>query len=60
MGKYQPLPGQIGRYYQFYGDLAKSAIQDPAQLAEYLALMQGWREAAENLGRLIEKTGQLG
>jgi NAD(P)-dependent dehydrogenase (short-subunit alcohol dehydrogenase family) len=53
LAKYRALPGQIARYYQFYGDLAKSFIKDPAKLTEYLGLMQGWREEAENLGRLI-------
>jgi hypothetical protein len=52
-GKYRTLPGQIGRYYLSYGDLAKSAIKDPAKLAEYLGLMQGWREAANDLNRLL-------
>jgi NAD(P)-dependent dehydrogenase (short-subunit alcohol dehydrogenase family) len=53
VSKYQALPGQIGRYYLSYGDLAKSAIKDPAKLAEYLALMQGWQETANELSRLL-------
>jgi NAD(P)-dependent dehydrogenase (short-subunit alcohol dehydrogenase family) len=51
--KYRDLPGQIGRYYVSYGDLAKSAIKDPAKLAEYLELMQGWQKSANDLSRLL-------
>jgi NAD(P)-dependent dehydrogenase (short-subunit alcohol dehydrogenase family) len=53
VSEYRVLPGQIGRYYLSYGDLAKSAIKDPAKLAEYLALMRGWRETADELSRLL-------
>jgi NAD(P)-dependent dehydrogenase (short-subunit alcohol dehydrogenase family) len=51
--KYHALPGQIGRYYLSYSDLAKSAIKDPARLAEYLALMQSWRDTANDLSKLL-------
>ncbi len=47
------LPGQIGRYYRSYADLARSAIKDPAKLAEYLDLMRGWRETAERLSVIL-------
>jgi NAD(P)-dependent dehydrogenase (short-subunit alcohol dehydrogenase family) len=53
VSKFCTLPAQIGRYYLSYGDLARSAIKDPAKLAEYLELMSGWREAANDLNKLL-------
>ena len=57
VSKNRALPGQIGRYYQYYSDLAKSAIKDPARLAEYQGIMRGWQETAEALGRLLDNPG---
>lgn len=46
--------GALASYHAYMHEMAKGYIKDPAQREEHLAIVWGWKEDAEELGKLLK------